>query len=50
VEVDIPKGKRVSKVHTLMKTGSLQHTISADTLKFHISSVLDYEVVAIDFV
>jgi hypothetical protein len=48
VEVEIPKGKRVSKVHTLMKAGPLQHTISANTLKFHISSVLDYEVVAID--
>jgi hypothetical protein len=50
VEVEIPKGRRVSKVHTLMKVGPLQHTISANTLNFHISSVLDYEVVAIDLV
>ena len=49
VEVEIPKGKRVAKVHALMKVGPVQHTLSGDTLKFQVPSVLDYEVIAIDF-
>ena len=49
VEVEIPKGKRVTKVHALMKAGPVEHTRSRDTLKFQVPSVLDYEVIAIDF-
>ncbi len=48
VAVDIPAGKRVTAVHTLMKTGPLPHTITNDTIHFTVPSVLDYEVVAID--
>jgi hypothetical protein len=49
VEVEIPKGKRVARVHTLMKEGAMAHTLAGSTLKFHVQSVLDYEVIAIDF-
>jgi hypothetical protein len=49
VEVEIPKGKRVGRVHTLVKEGVMPHTISGSTLKFHVASVLDYEVIAVDF-
>jgi hypothetical protein len=49
VEVEIPKGKRVARVHTLMKEGAMPHTLAGSTLKFHVPSVLDYEVIAIDF-
>jgi hypothetical protein len=49
VEIDIPKGKRVARVHTLMKEASVPHTLTGSTLKFHVASVLDYEVIAIDF-
>jgi len=49
VEIDIPKGKRVARVHTLMKEASMPHSLAGNTLKFHVSSVLDYEVIAIDF-
>jgi hypothetical protein len=49
VEVEIPKGKSIAHVHTLMKEGEIPHTLTANTLKFRIPSVLDYEVIAIDF-
>jgi hypothetical protein len=49
VEVQIPKGKRVGGVHALVKVGAVPHTMAGSTLQFHISSVLDYEVIAIDF-
>ena len=49
VEVQLPKGKRVVSVHALMKTGSVAHTMTGDTLKFSAPAVLDYEVIAIDF-
>jgi hypothetical protein len=49
VEVQIPKGKRVVSVHALMKTGSVAHTVTGDTLKFQVPAVLDYEVIAVDF-
>jgi hypothetical protein len=49
IEVEIPKGKRVAKVHALMNGGPVPHTRSGDTLKFQVPSVLDYEVIAIDF-
>jgi hypothetical protein len=49
VEVQIPKGKRVVSVHALMKTGSVAHTVTGDTLKFQVPVVLDYEVIAVDF-
>lgn len=49
VEVDLPKGKRVTRVHTLVKEGPMQHTVTGNTLKCRVPSVLDYEVIAIDF-
>ncbi len=49
VEVDIPKGKHVVRVHTLMQEGPMPHTLTGNTLKFRVPSVLDYEVIAIDF-
>jgi hypothetical protein len=49
VEVELPRGKRVARVHTLVKEGPMPHTVTGNTLKFHVSSVLDYEVIAIDF-
>jgi hypothetical protein len=50
VEVEIPTGKSVAKVHTLMKAGPVEYTLIGNTVKFHIPSVLDYEVIAIDLV
>ena len=32
-----------------MKVGPVQHTINGDTLQFQVPSVLDYEVIAVDF-
>jgi hypothetical protein len=49
IEVEIPKGKRVDRVHTLVKEGVMPHSFSGGTLKFHVASVLDYEVIAVDF-
>ena len=50
VEVEIPAGKRVSNVHTLMKLGPMPHQMVGNTLKCTVPSVLDYEVIAIDLV
>ena len=50
VEVQVPAGKRVGKVQTLVKEGPMPHQLTGNTLKFTVSSVLDYEVVAIDLV
>ncbi len=50
VEVQRRAGKRVGKVQTLLKEGPMPHQVTGDTLKFTVSSVLDYEVVAIDLV
>ena len=49
VEVEIPDGKRVSRVHGLVKVGMVAHTVEGRTLKFRVPSVLDHEVIAIDF-
>jgi hypothetical protein len=49
IEVEIPNGKKVSRVHGLVKVGALPHAISGRTLKFTVASVLDHEVIAIDF-
>jgi Hypothetical glycosyl hydrolase 6/Beta-galactosidase trimerisation domain len=49
VEVAIPHGKHVAKVHALMKTGPVPHTIDGGRLRFEVASVLDYEVIAVDF-
>ena len=49
VEVEIPKGKQVGRVHTLVNEGVMPHTVSGGTLKSHVASVLDYEVIAVDF-
>jgi hypothetical protein len=50
VEVQLPVGKRVGKVQTLVKEGPMPHQLTGNTLKFTVSSVLDYEVIAIDLV
>jgi hypothetical protein len=50
VEVQIPVGKHVSRVHMLMKEGPLPHQMVGNTLKCTVPSVLDYEIVAIDLV
>ena len=49
VEVAIPQGRHVAKVHALMKARPVPHTIDAGTLRFELASVLDYEVIAVDF-
>jgi hypothetical protein len=49
VEVEIPDGKKVSRVHGLVKVGTVAHTVEGRTLKFRVPSVLDHEVIAIDF-
>jgi len=50
IEVDLPSGHKVTKVHSLATEKPVRHTLTGKTLKFQIDSVLDYEVVAIDFV
>jgi hypothetical protein len=49
IEVEIPNGKTVSRVHALVNVGAIPHTLSGRTLKFNVPSVLDHEVIAIDF-
>ena len=49
VTVEIRKREASGEVHALMKTGLIQHTRSEDTLKFQAPSLLDYEVIALDF-
>jgi len=49
IEVEIPNGKKVSRVHALVKVGAIPHAMSGRTLKFNVPSVLDHEVIAIDF-
>jgi len=49
VELEIPNGKKISRVHNLVKVGTIPHTVTGRTLKFHVSPVLDHEVIAIDF-
>ena len=48
VEVQLPSGKRLKRVHTLMKEGDMPHQQTGNTLKFTVPSVLDYEIIAID--
>lgn len=50
VEVELPEGKRASRVHGLMKEGTLPHQQTGRLVKVTVPSVLDYEVVAIDLV
>lgn len=50
VEVQLPAGKRATKVQTLMNEGPMPHQLVGNTLKFTVPSVLDYEVIAIDLV
>lgn len=48
VELEIPKGKRPTAVHTLMKPGPIPHQQTGNILRFTVPSILDYEVIAID--
>jgi hypothetical protein len=50
VEVQLPAGKRASKVQTLVKEGAMPHQQIGNMLKFIVPSVLDYEVIAVDLV
>jgi hypothetical protein len=50
IEIDVPAGKRVKAVHTLMKLGELAHQIQGNTLYCVVPTILDYEVVAVDLV
>jgi hypothetical protein len=50
VEVQLPRGKRAGKVHTLMHEATLPHHVTGDRLRVTVPSVLDYEVVAIDLI
>jgi hypothetical protein len=49
IEVELPPGRKVAKVHSLAKEISVSHSSTGNTLKFKVDSVLDYEVIAIDF-
>jgi hypothetical protein len=50
IEIDVPAGKRVKSVHTLMKEGELPYQLQGSTLHCVVPAILDYEVVAVDLV
>jgi type 1 glutamine amidotransferase len=48
VELDLPPGKRITRARTLVKESDLTVQQNGNTVSFTVSSVLDYEVVAMD--
>jgi hypothetical protein len=48
VEIQVPSGQRVKRVHTLVREGNLPHQQTAGTIKVTVPTVHEYEVIAID--